>query len=142
NHPQATRLSESKWTLQVAYHADVNNLDASLRLSEKLAALNGKLKLWKKTMAEGKTATFTVLSSLLEDEAASFVDIQNITVEHLAKLIVECDLYISENVSKYSWVRIRSMSTWKICRKKGQASISQLIEIQNDETLHYDKKTK
>ena len=129
----------------MAYHVDVfidiKNLDASPRLSEKLAALNGKLKLWKKTKAEGKSASFTVLSLLLEDEAASFVDIQNITVEHLAKLIVECDLYISENFSKYSWVRFRSMSTWKICRKKGQASISQLIEIQNDET-HYDKKLK
>ena len=67
--------------------------------SEKLAAVKGKLKLWK-TMAEGKTATFTVLSLLLEDEAASFVNIQNIIVEHLAKLIVKFDHYIPDNVFK------------------------------------------
>ena len=41
------------------------------KVSEKLAAFKGNLKLWKKTMAEGKTATFPVLSLLLEDEAAS-----------------------------------------------------------------------
>ena len=64
NHPQATRFSESKWMLQVAYHSDIfaeiNNLNTSMQgcdwtliwLSEKLAAFKGKLKLLYKTKAE------------------------------------------------------------------------------------------
>ena len=73
-------------------------------LSEKLEAFKGKFNLWKKKMADGKTATLPVLSLLLENEAASVVDIPNIIVEHLAKLIEECDHYIPDNVSKYSFV--------------------------------------
>ena len=56
-------------------------------------------------MAEGNTATFPVLSLFLEDEVASFVDIQNIIVEHLMKLIIEFDHYMPDNVFKYSWMR-------------------------------------
>lgn len=113
-------------------------------LSEKLEAFKGKLSLWKQQMADGKIATLPVLSLLLENEAASVVNIQNIIVEHLAKLIEECDHYIPDNVSKYSFVpnpfnvNVADLpeKMWRIYQLQ-----EQLIEVQNDETLYYDLKT-
>lgn len=67
--------------MQVAYLADifaeVNALNLLMQgrdqtivvLSEKLTAFNGKLKLWKRKIEIGKTASFPSLSVLLEDEA-------------------------------------------------------------------------
>ena len=99
------------------------------------------MKLWKKKLADGKTASFQVLNLLLENEAASFVYIQNILVEHLTKLIVDFDHYIPDNVSKYSWVR----NTFNVDVEdlpKEISSIAKLqeqpVEIQNDETLLYN----
>ena len=99
------------------------------------------MKLWKKKLADGKTASFQVLNLLLENEAASFVYIQNILVEHLTKLIVDFDHYIPDNVSKYSWVR-NPFNVDVEDLPKEISSIAKLqeqpVEIQNDETLLYN----
>ena len=72
-------------------------IQTSGQFSLQLDAFKGKLKLKK--------------NLLLNDEAASFVDIQNAIVEHFAKLIVECDHYIPGygNSSKSTWkIRVES----------------------------------
>ena len=62
-------------------------------------------------------------------------------MEHLAKLIVECDHYIPDNVTKYSWVQnpfnvgVEDLPEEMSSIDKRQ---EQPVEIQNDETRHYD----
>lgn len=63
-----------------------------------LTAFKSKLKLWKRKMEEGENVFFPFLSLVLDGEAVSFIDVQNIVVEHLTKLSIEFDRYIPENV--------------------------------------------
>ncbi|XP_042243376.1 zinc finger BED domain-containing protein 5-like [Homarus americanus] len=119
-HALASRLSEPRWLLQLAYLADIfselNLLNMSmhgrdetyLTLSEKLKAFKAKLRLWKGKIEREKAAFFPLLNLFLEDEEdVSLLDIQNIIVEHLEKLSDEFDRYIPDEElhEKYKWVR-------------------------------------
>jgi zinc finger BED domain-containing protein 5/7/8/9 len=80
---------------------------------------------------------------VLEDEKFSLIQVQDIIEEHISKLITDFDHYIPENALKYSWIRnpfnieAEDLPDEIINISKLQ---EQLIEIQNDETLHYDFK--
>ncbi|KAG7161285.1 Zinc finger MYM-type protein 6-like 4 [Homarus americanus] len=106
-HALASRLSEPRWLLQLAYLADIfselNLLNMSMQgrdetyltLSEKLKAFKAKLRLWKGKIKRGKTASYPLLNLFLEDEEdIALLDVQNIIVEHLEKLSYEFDKYI------------------------------------------------
>lgn len=115
--------------------------DQTVRLSEKLTAFKGKFMLWKSKIKTGKTASFPILNTHLEDEAFSLTQVQRIIVGHISKLIIEFDHYISKNVMKDTWVR-NSFGIEAELLPDETANISilqeQLTEVQNDETLHFD----
>ncbi|XP_066982264.1 zinc finger BED domain-containing protein 5-like [Macrobrachium rosenbergii] len=129
--------------------AEINSLDISMQgrdrtlvgLSEKLSAFKGKLKLWMNKIKAGVSASFPSLNVFLEDEDFSLN--QNIIVQHISKLITEFGHYISENANKYSWIR-NPFDIEAEYLPEETANISkiqeQLIEIQYDETLHYNFK--
>ena len=64
-------------------------------------------------------------------------------MQHISKLITEFHHYIPENANKYSWIR-NPFDIEAESLPEEIANISklqeQLIEIQNDETLHYNFK--
>lgn len=80
---------------------------------------------------------------LLENENYSLSQVQNTIVQHMSKQVTELDQYIPENAHKYSWIR----NPFNIEAEDLPEEMSninnlqeQLIEIQSDETLHYDFK--
>jgi hypothetical protein len=69
-------------------------------ISEKATTFKGKLKLWTRKIQEGKTASFSTLNRILEDDHSKFIGIQDIIVQLLEKSTSEFNNYVLENVSK------------------------------------------
>ncbi|XP_042221907.1 zinc finger BED domain-containing protein 5-like [Homarus americanus] len=155
-HALASRLSEPRWLLQLAYLADIfselNLLNMSMQgrdetyvtLSEKLKAFKAKLRLWKGKIEQGNAASFPLLNLFLKDkEDVSLLDVQNIIVEHLEKLSDEFDRYIPDEKlhEKYKWVR-RPFDVQVEDLSEEESSIlslqEELIEVQHDETLLFN----
>jgi hypothetical protein len=88
-----------------------------------------------------EVATFPTWNLLLEDKNVEFSEVKNVIVEHLEELTLDFDHYIPEDVTKYSWVCCPIDTDAvdladEISNTTGLQE--QLINIQNDETLHYN----
>jgi hypothetical protein len=96
--------------------------------------------LWKRKAIAREVASFSTLNLLLEDENFDLIDVQNITVEHLGKLIIEFYCYILQgDPVKCNGVCISfsfDMNDLHDVFVNITKFQDQLIEVQSDETLH------